>query len=151
MKNREGAVALIGPNLRYRCAENGDAPVALVDRLSALEGFRRSLITGHSPLFLCISNRYSKLLESPVSYTKHIKALHSNRHKYRSRRACFLPTLARGALANSLAVQGQIWYYRVAFVALVKPLDSIKGAASTNLQPFLLYGWRRSRGANSLK
>lgn len=59
--------------------------------------------------------------------------------------------LAPGALANSLALQGQLWYSQVAFVALVKPLDSIKGAASTNLQPFLLYGWRRSRGANSLK
>jgi hypothetical protein len=44
--------------------------------------------------------------------------------------------LAPGALAISLALQGQLWYSQVAFVALVKPLDSIKGAASYKLAAF---------------
>jgi cold shock protein len=43
-----------------------------------------------------------------------------------------------------------MWYPAVAFVALVSPLDSLEGAASSHLQPFLLYGWRRSRSTNSL-
>jgi hypothetical protein len=42
-------------------------------------------------------------------------------------------------------------YCGTAFVALVTPLDSIEGAASSHLQPLLLYGWRRSRSTNSLK
>src|ERR1700728_278159 len=42
-------------------------------------------------------------------------------------------------------------YAWAAFVALVTPLDSIEGAASSHLRPLLLYGWRRSRTTNSLK
>src|ERR1700720_2627401 len=42
-------------------------------------------------------------------------------------------------------------YAQAAFVALVTPLDSIEGAASSHLRPLLLYGWRRSRTTNSLK
>jgi hypothetical protein len=40
-------------------------------------------------------------------------------------------------------------YVRSAFDALVTPL--VEGAASSNLRPFLFYGWRRSRSTNSLK
>ncbi len=47
--------------------------------------------------------------------------------------------------------RGKACYVWPAFVALVTPLDSFEGAASSNLQPLSLYGWRRSRSTNSLK
>jgi hypothetical protein len=52
---------------------------------------------------------------------------------------------------NSLGSALKTCYVWAAFVALVTPLDSIEGAASSHLRPFLLYGWRRSRSTNSLK
>jgi hypothetical protein len=42
---------------------------------------------------------------------------------------------------NALANASSIWYYSVAFVALVTPLElDFRGAASYNSRPFLLYG-----------
>src|SRR5690349_5056520 len=61
----------------------------------------------------------------------------------------------RGALdrawENSLVGGVKACYVWPAFVALVTPLDSFEGAASSNLRPLSLYGWRRSRSTNSLK
>ena len=39
-----------------------------------------------------------------------------------------------------LAFSVGLWYIALAFVALVKPLDSFEGAASTHLLPFF-FGW----------
>ena len=52
---------------------------------------------------------------------------------------------------NLLVGKGKACYVWPAFVALVTPLDSFEGAASSNLRPLSLYGWRRSRSTNSLK
>jgi hypothetical protein len=52
---------------------------------------------------------------------------------------------------NLLVSTGKACYLWPAFVALVTPLDSFEGAASSNLRPLSLYGWRRSRSTNSLK
>jgi CspA family cold shock protein len=58
---------------------------------------------------------------------------------------------ARGRGKISLGEFIKPCYVLSAFVALVTPLDSIEGAASSHLRPLLLYGWRRSRSTNSLK
>jgi cold shock protein len=58
---------------------------------------------------------------------------------------------ARGRGKISLGEFIKACYVLSAFVALVTPLDSIEGAASSHLRPLLLYGWRRSRSTNSLK
>ena len=55
------------------------------------------------------------------------------------------------AAENLLVGSGKACYVWPAFVALVTPLDSFEGAASSNLRPLSLYGWRRSRSTNSLK
>src|SRR5690242_20841543 len=55
------------------------------------------------------------------------------------------------AAENLLVGRGKACYVWPAFVALVTPLDSFEGAASSNLRPLSLYGWRRSRSTNSLK
>src|ERR1700719_152137 len=58
---------------------------------------------------------------------------------------------ARGRGKISLGEFIKACYVLSAFVALVTPLDSIEGAASSHLRPLLLYGWRRSRSTNSLR
>jgi len=63
------------------------------------------------------------------------------------RKARVAKRAGRGNPAENLLYGGQGPCYTVfAFVALVRPLDSLKGAASShNLRPLLLYGWGHLR------
>src|SRR5487761_508332 len=57
---------------------------SLMEAAGRENGPRRE-IPSHTPVFQpisAISNRYSKLLELPVTYTKHTAALRSNRYKF---------------------------------------------------------------------
>jgi len=68
----------------HRCAKSGTLFAIFVTHLDApAAAFRRSLVTSHLRLFSAISNRYTKLLEILVSYTKHKVDTHSNRYKKR--------------------------------------------------------------------
>ena len=68
----------------HRCAKSGTLFAIFVTHLDApAAAFRRSLVTSHLRLLSAISNRYTKLLEILVSYTKHKVDTHSNRYKKR--------------------------------------------------------------------
>src|SRR5271170_6318526 len=73
------------------------------------------------------------------------------RTKCRASLHAFPDSNAKSRATNSLGLRPKPCYVGLAFVALVTPLDSIEGAASSHLQPLSLYGWRRSRSTNSLK
>ncbi len=67
----------------HRCAKSGSASAIFVKHLNAPAAFRQLLVTSRLLLFSVISNRYTKLLEIPVSYTKQKVDTHSNRYKKR--------------------------------------------------------------------
>src|ERR1700690_4564122 len=70
---------------------------------------------------------------------------------FRAQRELLHVRACRRASKNSLGSSGKACYVLSAFVALVTPLDSIEGAASSHFRPLLRYGWRGSRSTNSLK
>lgn len=67
----------------HRRAKSGTASAIFVTHLNAPAAFRQSLVTSRLLLFSAISNRYTKLLEILVSYTKQKVDTHSNRCKRR--------------------------------------------------------------------
>ena len=68
----------------HRCAKSDTLFAIFVTHLDApAAAFRRSLVTSHLRLLSAISNRYTKLLEILVSYTKHKVDTHSSRYKKR--------------------------------------------------------------------
>jgi hypothetical protein len=67
----------------HRYAKSGPASAIIMTGLEATREFRQPIVTSHLRLFSAISNRYTKLLEILVSYTKHKVDTHSNRYKKR--------------------------------------------------------------------
>ena len=67
----------------HRYAKSGPASAIIMTGLEATREFRQPIVTSHLRLFSAISNRYTKLLEILVSYTKHKVDTHSSRYKKR--------------------------------------------------------------------
>ena len=67
----------------HRYAKSGPASAIIMTGLEATREFSQPIVTSHLRLFSAISNRYTKLLEILVSYTKHKVDTHSNRYKKR--------------------------------------------------------------------
>jgi CspA family cold shock protein len=86
-----------------------------------------------------LTNRHTDFFPLALFYSRDLPA------------AIFLQAALDLAAENLLVGRGKACYVWPAFVALVTPLDSFEGAASSNLRPLSLYGWRRSRSTNSLK